>query len=45
MVSRPLQKYMIYVKRSGMALAKGNPTFQNYLRALKESINTRVWVL
>lgn len=45
MVNRTLQKYMVYMKRIGMALAKGTPIFQNSLRCLKESINTGVRVL
>lgn len=45
MVSKTLQKHMVYMKRIVMALAKGNPTSQNYLRSQKESVNTGVRVL
>lgn len=33
------------MKRIGMALGKGNPSFQNRLRSLKESINIGVRAL
>lgn len=45
MVSEHLQKYINYMRRIGMAFARGNPAFQNYLRSLKDSTNMGVKVL
>lgn len=38
MVSEHLQNHMIYMKRLGMAFAKGNIAFQNYFK-ISERLN------
>lgn len=45
MVSKTSQKHMVYIERIVMALTKGNPSSQNYIRSQKELVNTGVRVL